>query len=104
MNYINDMMMNHTLETDSPLSIAQPVDNILVGGTMKGGIDSEPNGGFPPIVLCNDAKEDEFSDSDDIKVRQYNSHKNAVSIKQIMDKRKEVTPFISFSGIKNKKK
>lgn len=99
------MMMNHTIETDSPLSIAQPVDrDILIGGGGKGGSDDLPNGGFPPIILCDNVKEEEFTDSDDIKVRQYNSHKNAVSIKQIMDKRKEVTPFISFSGIKKNKK
>lgn len=88
-------MKNHSLETDTP-----QIDytTYQMGGKRGGNIASKPNGGFPPIVLCESKEADEFND-DDKKTRYFTSHKNAVSIKQIMEKRKEITPFISLSGM-----
>ncbi len=50
-----------------------------------------PNGGFPPIYICNrvDIKKEEEN-----KNREYSTHKTAVTIKQIMESRKLSTPFI----------
>lgn len=50
-----------------------------------------PFGGFPPIYLC---PKDGRTGSDEPKVREYSTHKTAVSIKDIMKKRRETTPFI----------
>ncbi len=50
-----------------------------------------PSGGFPPIIKCS---------TEDIKIieksknREFESVKNTISIKDIMEKRKNVTPFI----------
>jgi hypothetical protein len=103
-NYINGTIINHELETESSISINYNTYNHY-GGSETENIDIEgPTGGFPPIFICTTTEVIESNDSDDIKTRQYISHKNSVSIKDIMDKRKSVTPFISLSGISNKKK
>ncbi len=78
--YINELMKNHYLESESDS------DNIQNGGT----ISNEPYGGFPPIYLCESKQIKEENN----KNREYDKHKNAISIKQIMEKRKSVTPFI----------
>lgn len=88
--YINNLMENDTLEhvDSSTAEITYEQKK-----TQKGGSSQHfPTGGFPPIIECI-----EDCDSNDyIKQRKYVSHKSSVSIKNIMDKRKEVTPFISF--------
>ena len=62
------------------------------GGNNSDSIDGPnvldgPDGGFPPIYIC---------DSNDIdnenKNREYVKHKNAISIKKIMEKRRNITP------------
>jgi hypothetical protein len=75
--YIDNLMKNHYLESESETNNIQ-----------KGGKNNEPYGGFPPIYIC------EINDNnDENKNREYNKHKNAISIKQIMEKRKNITPF-----------
>ena len=57
---------------------------------------SKPSGGFPPIYLCekNDVDIDvEISDETKRK-REYKTHKTAVSITEIMQRRRNVQPFI----------
>lgn len=63
-----------------------------------GGADNvdEPNGGFPPIYLC-DIKDKEQEAS---KNREYVTHASTVSIKDIMKKRRATTPLVP--GIENK--
>ena len=79
--YINELMKNHYLESESETLNKQ-----------KGGsINNEPYGGFPPIYLCNTT---EIKKEEDNKNREYDKHKNAISIKQIMEKRKNITPFL----------
>lgn len=98
-NYIDDMMQNHELNSESSLDINN------TKSLMHGGNSMHVTGGFPPIFLCNDSQTNyDYEDDTDKKTRQYTTHKNAVSIKQIIDKRKEITPFIPFSGIKSKKR
>lgn len=58
--------------------------------------DDKPNGGFPPIYFCSDKKKDAiFNEDEDKKRREYSSHKTAVSIKNILEKRRKVTPFVN---------
>ena len=78
--YINELMKNHYLESESEsINIKQ-----------KGGSNNEPYGGFPPIYVCETK---EIRD-DENKNREYNKHKNAISIKQIMEQRKNIKPFL----------
>lgn len=51
-----------------------------------------PNGGFPPIYLCPDKQTSNDPKLTDAK-REYTKHKTAVSIKDILEKRKNITPF-----------
>jgi hypothetical protein len=81
--YINELMKNHYLESESETST-----NKQKGGTIN---DNEPYGGFPPIYIC---KTKEKENEEENKLRQYNKHKNALSIKDIMNKRKNITHFI----------
>ena len=56
-----------------------------------------PNGGFLPIYVCEDKmkrlKERKLED-EDAKRRQYKTHTTSVSIKKIMEQRRDVNPFI----------
>jgi len=79
--YLNELMKNHYLESESD----------YIQKTQKGGLKNEPYGGFPPIYLCESK---EIKQEEENKNREYNKHKNAISIKQIMEKRKNITPFI----------
>jgi hypothetical protein len=51
----------------------------------------KPNGGFPSIIKYSKAEQ---LVSEKNKNREFKSNKDAVSIKDIMEKRREVTPFI----------
>jgi len=104
-NYIDDMMQNHELnsestnDTHSEYSAYKSVHYVSRGGNSN---EIHTTGGFPPIFLCSDSQQNpDYNDDEnsDKKQRQYTTHKNSVSIKQIIDKRKEVTPFIPFNGI-----
>lgn len=51
---------------------------------------SKPNGGFPPIILCKKKKDDmQINNSDQKTKREYESHKTTISIKSILDKRRQ---------------
>lgn len=50
-----------------------------------------PNGGFPPIYLCD--KNSIVADEN--KNREYSTVKTSVSIKDILSKRRDATPFIN---------
>ena len=51
----------------------------------------KPNGGFPPIIKYSKAEQ---LVSEKNKNREFKSNKDAISIKDIMEKRREITPFI----------
>jgi len=60
-------------------------------------IELIPNGGFPPIYICTDKikrLKDKTHDEEEAKKRQYKTHKTSVSIKKIMEQRRNVNPFI----------
>ena len=50
----------------------------------------EPNGGFLPIYLCD--TEDTIKDAQP--KREYKTHTTAISIKTLMEKRREKNPFV----------
>jgi shikimate kinase len=54
-----------------------------------------PYGGFPPIFLCKSDTKTIEELGDNKKEREYSKHKTAVSIKDIMKKRRDITPFVS---------
>ena len=78
-----------SIESDSPNSF----NNILVGGNNKSQNISKPSGGFPPIYLCDEDDKDEIS-SKTQKKREYKTHKTAISITEVMQRRRNVQPFI----------
>jgi hypothetical protein len=90
MDYI---MRNYPLESDSIDTIYDSVS----GTGQSGGQTStnKPTGGFPPIYLCEKGEKEELFDEEDKKKREYATHKTAVSIKDIMEKRRKTTPFIA---------
>jgi len=85
--YLDMLMRNHTQETDS-----QSDESGQVGSASSRNDGSQPFGGFPPINLCSKTS---LQSAEETKAREYSTHKSAVSIKDIMKKRREVTPFIS---------
>ena len=104
-NYANDLMLNNDLEydeysvsteSDSPNSI----NNIFVGGNNKAKPltqnTSKPSGGFPPIYLCefNDNDVEDKMKREYKRKREYKTHKTAISISEIMQRRRDVQPFI----------
>ena len=123
-NYLDHLMTNQPLETDSISSFSESAINKKSnktkkvkrtlsklktkkkskkhqaggdvtesdgGSTFDGKIPNIPHGGFPPLYIC-----DQFKQEDEVtKEREYTTHKNAVSIKDILKTRRDVTPFIS---------
>jgi hypothetical protein len=81
--YLDMLMRNYPLQSDSE-------DPIQSGGLAKND-GTVPFGGFPPIFMCSKiSKVDEVEN----KNREYSTHKTAVSIKDIMQRRRNVIPFI----------
>uniref|UniRef100_A0A6C0E9T2 Uncharacterized protein n=1 Tax=viral metagenome TaxID=1070528 RepID=A0A6C0E9T2_9ZZZZ len=77
-DYIDVIMHNHS-ETE-----------IQRGGNNS----SVPNGGFPPIFLCDNKEQEK---QPDIKIREVAIKKdNIVSIKDIMKTRRDTTPLNKF--------
>jgi hypothetical protein len=93
--YLDELMRNHPLESeDSDAAVdthtlyAKNKARVQSGGAEKS-LDM-PIGGFPPIFLCDRDEEDSIA-----KTREYSTHKTAVSIKEIMKKRRDATPFVT---------
>ncbi len=64
---------------------------------MTNTTESIPNGGFLPIYISEDKLKrlkDRKIDEEEAKKHQYKTHKASVSIKEIMQQRKNVNPFI----------
>ena len=79
-----DIFRNHSLDTDS-----YEYNDYEYKYTQSGGSNDKPTGGFPPIYLCSEVKDKtkEKPRSDKTK-REYKTHKTALSIKDILEKRK----------------
>lgn len=94
-----DLFQNNPLDTDSyddpnTEHESNNGNNKNDNNTQYGGNDDIPNGGFLPIYICNKEKVNIQTNDDDKSKREYKTHKTAVSIKQILEKRRENTPFI----------
>ena len=89
MDYLDDLIKNHPL-TDDEYIFKKKIKNNQSGGQLD-----KPTGGFPPIILCDKLKQKEMIDKSDEKVkREFKTNKNTVSIKSIMEKRRNIKPFI----------
>lgn len=82
-NYIKNILQNHELETET-IQTDSTYNNVKEGGSDR----DIPNGGFPPIYLCDD-KLDNIPTDEPIK-RAYSTINNVVSIKDIIQQRKNI--------------
>lgn len=66
-------------------------NSILKIKKMSGGQNdnNKPDGGFPPIYLCDSSQ---ILEEEQNKNREYSAPKSAVSIKDILNKRRDSTP------------
>lgn len=58
----------------------------------------EPNGGFPPIYICDEKiseKEQEQDTSDEMTKREFKTQKKTISIRELMEKRREKNPLLN---------
>lgn len=88
-NYLDILMKNYPLQlTDSDSN------NVQTGGRQSRSNDVDfPSGGFPPIYICEVGET--MNNEEKKERREYTTNKTAVSIKQIMEKRRKITPFVS---------
>lgn len=79
-----DIFKNNSLDTDS-----YEYNDFIHEHIQSGGSNDEPTGGFPPIYLCSQIKDKTKEKLSDGKTkREYKTHKTALSIKDILEKRK----------------
>jgi len=83
--YLSMLMKKYPLQSES-----EDPEGTLKGGSGKTG--DAPFGGFPPIFICS---RDTKMNTDENKNREYSTHKTAVSIKDIMQRRRDIVPFIT---------
>lgn len=87
--YLNMLMRNYPLhDSDSEIYIKMNYTKKQKGGIN---INDIPTGGFPPIYLCQKSNKNIIKNTE----REYLSKNIALSIKEIMEKRRDVKPFIS---------
>ena len=56
----------------------------------------EPNGGFPPIYICDEKiGELEQDTSDEMTKREFKTQKKTISIRALMEKRREKNPLLN---------
>lgn len=67
------------------------VKKLSKGGNKDDSIEQVPNGGFPPIVICS-KKQLEIEEKN--KNREFETKKSAVSIKDILSKRRNDIPVV----------
>lgn len=88
-SYLDMLMTNHPLGTDSS---SDDYKTIQKGGEKATDI---PTGGFPPIFVCS---RKDIEKEEEKKNREFTAKRTAVSIKNIMEKRREATPFIDIKS------
>lgn len=91
-HYVDMLMRNYPLNTKdsdhNPLKKSlSTLKNIQYGGTDE----DVPNGGFPPIFICTKAT---LKQKEENKNREFAPKKTTLSIKDIMQKRRDATPFV----------
>jgi len=106
MNSLN-IFRNYSLDVDSYSCSSS--DQMQFGGNNgnsnedNDGVDDNldnqdiPNGGFPPIYLCSKVSKKDISKKEDETLstkREYKTHKTALSITEILEKRKKGTPIV----------
>ena len=90
MDYINDLMRNYPLGTESVDFYTDELNNMVGGAQLiEGPINDRPNGGCVPIRPRLKAKPDDKV----VKAKGY-TFKSTVNIKEIMEQRKEKKPFL----------
>lgn len=106
-DYLNHVMQNYqdlteTVDMDDNTENIQYSTQYSVYSAQHGGGENDkPTGGFPPIYIHDEATKNQDETlfvNNDKKKREYEKNKNAVSIKDIINKRRNLTPFISVSG------
>jgi hypothetical protein len=101
-----DIFRNYPLESDSPTLIVNNTEKYSNSHNLHGGKQDIPTGGFPPIYMCtnvNKVDQDKTSDDDNTKDSDKNTLKrgfdvtkgNIVSIQNILEKRRNIAPFIA---------
>lgn len=101
--YVDQLMQNNVLESDESDTIYNYTSRRSVNiRNLGGGANAKPNGGFPPIVECDKEEAENFIKLEEPKKREFKPIKSSVSIKKIMDKRREKTPFIKLRNPKKK--
>lgn len=89
---INELFRNYSLSTES-YDLSESSHN-LIGGAGSSENDF-PNGGFPPIFMCETKSENiDIEKSEEQVKREYKTHKTSLSIKELLEKRRKTTPFI----------
>lgn len=93
---LTNIFKNSSLEVDSYSYSSSDNMNEFVG-SIGGAKDAEtsdtPNGGFPPIYVCIKKEKEKVKEKESeepIKKREYKTHKTALSITEILEKRKKV--------------
>ena len=84
--YLEILMRRQNSESEMNSEINSEINS--EGGSKD---QNKPYGGFPPLLVCEKSTKIEESEH---KVREYSTHKTSVSIKDIMQRRRDVTPFI----------
>ena len=108
MDFLNDLLKNHPLESETEFSIDRYLERAI--GETETEVDPEYleqlgggktiGGGFPPIIICKsiDTNSDtalliDKNNKDEKKKRAFESNKSSVKLKDIMEQRKNSKPF-----------
>ena len=94
MNYVDNLMVNHPLDTE--YMYTQSSEDMIFGGKLD---EQKGLGGFPPIYICDKSETTDkspFEEEVSVK-REYSKLKTSVTIKDIMEERKNIKPFITLS-------
>ena len=93
LNYVNELMLNHSPSASYSESSSEPT--LQYNGEQE---TNRPTGGFPPIYICDFEQEKQKQEEVDKTKREFKTRPSAVSIKDIMEKRrkkgKKIIPFI----------
>lgn len=87
--YAQELLRNYPGESDS---VDSDKPHFMVGGDTQIIEKDQPNGGFPPIYLCEKMDPPLESNEDEKPKRGYSPPATTVSIKSIMEKRRKATP------------
>jgi hypothetical protein len=92
-NYLDNLLMNYPLDSELSSDSIHNTQNIKQKAGDKPNLRNRPHGGFLPIYICT--REDIKEEKEDNKLREYTTVKTAVSIQDIMQKRRNIKPFLS---------